>query len=852
MAFSSVLLFTRLCAVTLAYSEPSCTETPGPQFEFQQDGDYLIAGLFPVHESLGITRPVPELQDCNTEIFNKHGYHLMQAMRFALEEINSATSALLPGVKLGYEAYDICSESANILATFNIVSKQNVEHQNEQLTTETHNDPKTIAVIGPDTSTYAFTTASVMGYYLMPQISYESSNELLSNKRLYPSFFRTIPTDRYQVRAMLQLLSEFHWTWIAVLGSDEDYGTQGMQSLSELALKYGICVAYQATIPSYSEDTRAQMLQVIKGIVQTNVNVVVVFSSNRKASGFFSLVIEQNITDKVWIGSEDWSMSTLVSMLPKIKSIGSVMGISVKAAVMPGFAEFESLSIESENTKANEEPVCQSETFSEILACYQVCDQCRLLNSTDVPSLLETFDIQSSFNVYTAVYAVAHALHQLLGCDSEECQKKQVHPWQLLQQIKQVNISIHDAPLYFDNNGDPPTGYDIIAWDWVGDSVSYKVIGSYSPNPERLLINRDLINWNAKDNKTVPTSVCSAECWKGYKRVLTGAHVCCFNCEACPAGTYVDINDLFNCKPCEIHQWSLPESDACLNRTVEYLPWNDITSAVLIITSVMTLLLTVATAGLFLLNLNTPVVKSAGGKTCLLMLSSLACASCSVYGHFGVPTAVGCAFLRELFSFSFTICLSCVAVRSFQIVCIFKMSGKLPKAYEFWTKNNGPHVFILVTSAIGFFISLLRIVLDRPVPIENYSISPDKIVLECSGTQSVGSAMETGYVGLLSFLCFAFSYMGKDLPANYNEAKCVTFSLLLYLVSWLGFYTTYAVYKGKYTPAFNTVAVLASVLGILGGYFMPKCYIILLKPQLNTAAHFQNCIQMYTTKKSDH
>ncbi|RXN00606.1 Taste receptor type 1 member 1 [Acipenser ruthenus] len=172
------------------------------------------------------------------------------------------------------------------------------------------------------------------------------------------------------------------------------------------------------------------MLQMIKGIVQTKVNVVVVFSGNRKASRFFSLVVEQNVTNKVWIGSEDWSMSTLVSMLPKIKSIGSVMGISVKAAEMPGFAEFESLSIESENSKVNEEPVCQSETFSEILACYQVCDQCRLLNSTDVPSLLETFDIQSSFNVYTAVYAVAHALHQLLGCDSEECQKKQVHPWQ--------------------------------------------------------------------------------------------------------------------------------------------------------------------------------------------------------------------------------------------------------------------------------------------------------------------------------------------------------------------------------------------------------------------------------------
>ncbi|MGH0168954.1 UNVERIFIED_CONTAM: hypothetical protein FKN15_069454 [Acipenser sinensis] len=618
------------------------------------------------------------------------------------------------------------------------------------------------------------------------QISYESSNELLSNKRLYPSFFRTIPTDRYQVRAMLQLLSEFQWTWIALLGSDDDYGTQGMQSLSELALKYGICVAYQAIISSYSEDTRTEMLQMIKGIVQTNVNVVVVFSRNRKASGFFSLVVEQNVTDKVWIGSENWSISTLVSRLPKIKSIGSVMGISVKAAEMPGFAEFEARSIESENSKANEEPVCQSETFSEILACYQ-----------------------------------------------------------LLQQIKQVNISIHDAPLYFDNNGDPPTGYDIIAWDWVGDSVSYKVIGSYSPNPERLLINRDLINWNAKDNNTVPTSVCSAECWKGYRRVLTGTHVCCFSCEACPAGTYVDINDLFNCKPCEIHQWSLPESDACLNRTVEYLPWNDITSAVLIITSVMTLLLTVATAGLFLLNLNTPVVKSAGGKTCLLMLSSLACASCSVYGHFGVPTAVGCAFLRELFCFSFTICLSCVAVRSFQIVCIFKMSGKLPKAYEFWTKNNGPHVFILVSSAVGFLISLLRIVLDRPIPIENSNISPDKIVLECSGTQSVGSAMETGAV-VDEMSCHLFQVMrlavteinssGRLLPnvtLGYHVLDCTSEAIclkaMLYFVSTKKglqvnsqsfLYNDQTNVKAVIGPMFSSIAL--SLGAILSPFLMPQ------------------------------
>lgn len=105
------------------------------------------------------------------------------------------------------------------------------------------------------------------------------------------------------------------------------------------------------------------------------------------------------------------------------------------------------------------------------------------------------------------------------------------------------------------------------------------------------------------------------------------------------------------------------------------------------------------------------------------------------------------------------------------------------------------------------------------------------------------------YVSILTVICFCLSYMGKDLPANYSEAKCITFSLMIYIISWITFFTTYSVNRGTLSMALEVVAVLFSVLGILSGYFFPKVYIITLQPKKNTTAHFQNCIQMYTMAK---
>lgn len=284
-------------------------------------------------------------------------------------------------------------------------------------------------------------------------------------------------------------------------------------------------------------------------------------------------------------------------------------------------------------------------------------------------------------------------------------------------------------------------------------------------------------------------------------------------------------------------------------RTMIYLPWDHPFGIALLLLLAATLLLTLGTALVFLLNLGTPVVKSAGGKTCLVMLLSLTAADASAICHFGHPSDIGCLLKQPLFVFGITVCLSCIAVRAFQVVCIFKWSSKLPRSYETWSKNHGPEVVIAVISALELLISILRIILDPPRHSHDHDFYFDKTIEECSKTMSAAAFAELLFLVILSILCFCFSYMGKDLPANYNEAKCVTFCLMMYMVSWVSYITFYSINREIYALAMHVGVIHVSVLGILGGYFLPKVYIILIKTQMNTTAHFQNCIQMYTMTK---
>lgn len=132
---------------------------------------------------------------------------------------------------------------------------------------------------------------SIILIIFSPQISFGASSDKFSDKTLYPSFFRTVPSDKWQVEAMLELLEHFRWNWVAVVGSDEEYGQHGVQEFSKSASTKSICVAYQGLIPVYS-DAGPMIQNIIQNIKDTKVTVVVVFALPKQAEVFFREVSE--------------------------------------------------------------------------------------------------------------------------------------------------------------------------------------------------------------------------------------------------------------------------------------------------------------------------------------------------------------------------------------------------------------------------------------------------------------------------------------------------------------------------------------------------------------------------------
>ncbi|MED6261115.1 hypothetical protein ATANTOWER_001058, partial [Ataeniobius toweri] len=405
------------------------------------------------------------------------------------------------------------------------------------------------------------------------------------------------------------------------------------------------------------------------------------------------------------------------------------------------------------------------------------------------------------------------------------------------------NFTLLNQTIQFDKNGDLKFGlYFFVFWNHAGDAQR---IGFYQFNPTvHFYINSTEILWYT--NGEVPTSVCSPECPEGYARKQNDLHICCFTCEICPNETYINVTeDPYNCISCKETEWSKEGSTSCNLRLVEYIPFTD-RGAVLIMLGACTLVgLSGAILVLFAINYNTPVVRSAGGPMCFLSLGCLILCSVSVFFYFGKPTNASCILRYFLFLLFFTVCLACFVVRSFQIVCIFKIAAKFPKLQSWWTKYHGQWLLITGAFTAQALLLIISFSYDPPRPYNETTWHQNKIVLFCSLN------LEANYctfllIVLLGCLCFIFSYMGKDLPKNYNEAKAITFCLLLLILTWTLFVTIYMLYHGRFIQSLNALAVLCSLYSFLLWYFLPKCYIIIFQSHKNTPQYFQGLIQNYT------
>lgn len=75
------------------------------------------------------------------------------------------------------------------------------------------------------------------------QVSFWSTSPELSNKQRFEYFTRTIPSDLYQVKVMVEIVRKLGWTYISIIYEESSYGIKAFEELEKLLPKHNICIA---------------------------------------------------------------------------------------------------------------------------------------------------------------------------------------------------------------------------------------------------------------------------------------------------------------------------------------------------------------------------------------------------------------------------------------------------------------------------------------------------------------------------------------------------------------------------------------------------------------------------------
>ncbi|XP_058890383.1 extracellular calcium-sensing receptor-like [Acipenser ruthenus] len=826
-------------------TEAACTlqasfELPG----FLADGDIIIGGLFSMHARL----VVPELNytykpaALGCQGFNSRTFRRAQTMRFAIEEINKNPS-LLPNITLGYKIYDICeTHVAAVRAALSVIN--GIKEVSSMMCSRA--SPVKVII------TSSSSTVSIpVQPFKIPLISYASTCACLSNRNNYPHFFRLIPSDYYQVKAIVQLVMHFGWTWVGGVYEDTDYGIFAFEQLSKEFKNIGVCLAYCEMIPKvYS---RKKILEIIYIMKKSSAKVVISFTQQGQLYPLLTEYVQQNITGIQWIASESWITASLFSAREFYPSLGGTIGFAIRRGEIPGLKDF----LLKVHPSLYPDNALVKELWSTIFGCTfqpsKTTDQSvrGLPLCTGHESLEEKYSVYTdvsslrfSYNVYKAVYAVAHSLHNLINCepgkgpfDNFTCADiSNIEPFQLQHYIQEVSFTISGEEIQFDNNGDTSAFYDLINWQRDTDgTIRFVTVGLYDVSKgvgKELVINEKILNWSGDQTK-VPSSVCTESCPPGTRKgVRRGEPLCCFDCLPCADGEISNQTDSIECIQCPVDFWSNAERTECIPKEIEYLTYDEM-GVTLTVIALFGACLTIGVLAVFLHYKNTPMVRVNNSELSFFILLSLALCFLSSIAFIGEPANWSCMFRHTVFSITFSLCISCILGKTVVVLMAFKATQPGSNIMK-WFGPIQQRIMISACTSVQIIICAIWLIAMPPFPSKNTKYQSSKIILECDVGSTLAFWCVLGYIGVLACMCFVLAFLARKLPGNFNEAKYITFSMLIFCAVWIAFIPAYVSSPGKYTVAVEIFAILSSSFGLLFCIFAPKCFTILLKPEKNT------------------
>ncbi|XP_072263078.1 vomeronasal type-2 receptor 26-like [Pyxicephalus adspersus] len=331
-----------------------------------------------------------------------------------------------------------------------------------------------------------------------------------------------------------------------------------------------------------------------------------------------------------------------------------------------------------------------------------------------------------------------------------------------------------------------------------------------------------------------PESQCSDNCLPGTrKKPGLSVHPCCYECVPCSEGEISNITERVNWMKCTEEEWPNQKKDRCIRKLLDFLSYTDNISIIFISLSVSFCIVTLLVMRIFIFYLNTPIVKANNRNLSFVLLVCILLSFLCVFLFLGQPLDITCILRVMTFGVIFSIAVSSLLAKTIMVYIAFRAT----KPGSYWRKWIGvtlANSIVSVCSSVQGIICLIWMSVSHPFQEMDTHSYQDKIVIQCNEGTVIGFYSVLGYMGFLAAVSFVLAFMVRTLPDSFNEAKYITFSMLVFCSVWIAMIPPYLSTRGKYMVAVEVFAILASNAGLLGCIFLPKCFVILFKPQLNT------------------
>ncbi|XP_051846914.1 vomeronasal type-2 receptor 26-like [Antechinus flavipes] len=841
----------------------------------------------------------------------KHYYQVL-AFTFAIEEINRNPS-LLPNISLGFHIYNAYHNDERVLeSSLMWLSGQGQTIPNYSC----ERQRKSVVVIGGATSELTFSMGTLLELYKFPQISYGLFDPLISDPLQFPSVYQMAPSDTSLPLGMVRLMVHFKWTWVGLIVSDDSRGEKFLRDLQEEMARNDVCVAFIEKI-STSYSLNAELYQsFVFRIFPSAANVLVIYGDT---NSLLSLMFTKNpyvLVRRVWITTSHWDIAKKPGYIYFDNFHGALI-FSDQTSKIPEFKDF----LKTVNPARHPEDVFLKNFWNSAFGCaYKHGKEgegiCSLNASLDTIQLsyLDISMSDQSYTVYTAVYAVAWALHEMFLVRSEmesnvDRDNRIVSPqksYTVSTAVYAVAWTLHEIFLvrsemepnidgenrivpppppfrklhYFlkniqfntsagklvvlDKKRKSMANYDILNYvTFTNDTEVLIKVGEFTPQAPRgqdFTIQEKAITWPRWNKKEIdsnfvrmtvskafgyfpvqpPQSRCNQACGPGFqKKAREGRSVCCFNCDPCPERHISNQTDADQCVKCPEDQYPNYERNQCLPKMVTFLDYEEPLGMALASIAACLSLLTVLVLWVFVRHKNTPIVRANNRDLSYILLISLFfCFLCTLL-FIGRPTAAHCLLRQTTFGVMFTVAVSTILAKTIIVVLAFRATRPGSRSRK-WMGSRAPISVVLFCTLIQGMLCGVWLLLSPPFPEADMHSDREHIILGCNEGSLIAFYFVLSYMGVLALASFTVAFFVRNLPDTFNEAKFITFSMLVFCSVWITFLPTYQSTKGKMMAAVEIFSILSSSTGLLTCIFIPKCYVILLQPHRNTKKTLKN------------